>query len=137
MVAVKVFLANLENKIETLSCAELLEEACKDDQKQSAYKEIRQEVSVYLYLQYTLPLSLPPSLPLLLQVTFLSTLKHQNITRLIGVRTKPVYCLLLELAPMQSLRSMLKDYLLHKLTMEPITLKQCARQVICSLLMCM
>ena len=125
MVAVKVFLANLENKIETLSCAELLEEACKDDQKQSAYKEIRQEVSVYLYLQYTLPLSLP-----LLQVTFLSTLKHQNITRLIGVRTKPVYCLLLELAPMQSLRSMLKDYLLHKLTMEPITLKQCARQVI-------
>ena len=132
MVAVKVFLANLENKIETLSCAELLEEACKDDQKQSAYKEIRQEVSVYLYLQYTLPLSLP-----LLQVTFLSTLKHQNITRLIGVRTKPVYCLLLELAPMQSLRSMLKDYLLHKLTMEPITLKQCARQVICNLLMCM
>ena len=61
MVAVKVFLANLENKIETLSCAELLEEACKDDQKQSAYKEIRQEVSVYLYLQYTLPLSLLPS----------------------------------------------------------------------------
>ena len=64
MVAVKVFLANLDNKIETLSCAELLEEACKDDQKQSAYKEIRQEVSVYLYLQYTLPLSLPSlSLP--------------------------------------------------------------------------
>ena len=64
MVAVKVFLANLDNKIETLSCAELLEEACKDDQKQSAYKEIRQEVSVYLYLQYALPpLSLPPSPP--------------------------------------------------------------------------
>ena len=41
-----MFLSNLEGKIDSLSSAELLEEAGKDSQLRSAYKEIRQEVQM-------------------------------------------------------------------------------------------
>lgn len=56
-------------------------------------------------------------------------MEHPNITRLIGVRTQPVFGLLLELAPKKSLRNVLKDYHTHKLVLEPQTIKQCAKQV--------
>ena len=56
-------------------------------------------------------------------------LNHKNITQLKGVRTHPVLCLLLELAPKKALRSILKDYSSRKVSLEPLTLKQSAKQV--------
>jgi serine/threonine protein kinase/ankyrin repeat protein/GTPase SAR1 family protein len=103
IVAVKIFLTNVD--IEKYSSSELVGLAKHDNQIEHAYKEIRQEVS------------------------FLLTLKHEHITRLVGVRTKPVFCMLLELAPKKSLRSLLKDYQQLKCVLEPLTLKQCAKQI--------
>lgn len=71
----------------------------------SSYREIRQEVA------------------------FLSALDHPHLTQLCGVRTRPNMCLLLELAPLGSLRQQLKDYHNHNLVLEPLTLKLTTLQV--------
>jgi len=43
------------------------------------------------------------------EVSFLSTLHHENLTQLCGVSTNP-YMLLIELAPLGSLRTIIKEY---------------------------
>ena len=63
------------------------------------------------------------------EVAFLSALDHPHLTQLCGVRTRPNMCLLLELAPLGSLRQQLKDYHHHNLVLEPLTLKLTTLQV--------
>ena len=103
-VAVKIFLQEMDN-LENHSISELLLLSKRGKHLLSAYKEIRQEVS------------------------FLATLNNPFLTELCGVRTTPYMCLLLELAPKKSLRSMLKEYKECGLTLEPLTLKNTALQV--------
>jgi len=43
------------------------------------------------------------------EVSFLSTLHHNNLTQLCGVSTSP-FMLLIELAPLGSLRAIIKEY---------------------------
>ena len=43
------------------------------------------------------------------EVSFLSTLHHENLTQLCGVSTNP-FMLLIELAPLGSLRNIIKEY---------------------------
>ena len=43
------------------------------------------------------------------EVSFLSTLHHDNLTQLCGVSTSP-FLLLIELAPLGSLRTIIKEY---------------------------
>ena len=63
------------------------------------------------------------------EVAFLSALDHPHLTQLCGVRTTPHMCLLLELAPLGSLRNMLKEYQNNNLVLEPLTLKTTTLQV--------
>lgn len=101
-VAVKIFLSEDSSDA---SVSELLEQSKQPKHLLRAYREIRQEVS------------------------FLSNLEHQNLTKLLGVRTNPYMCLVLELAPKKSLRAILKEYKECLLTLEPLTLKNTALQV--------
>ena len=68
---------------------------------------------------------------------FLSALDHPHLTQLCGVRTRPSMCLLLELAPLGSLRLKLKEYLHHNLVLEPLTLKMTTLQVHTCTVYCM
>ena len=100
-----MFLQEIEGLVEQSSIAELLERSKQPRHILYAYKEIRQEVA------------------------FLSTLDHPNLTELCGVRTHPHMCLLLELAPKGSLRTMLKDYKECNRVLQPLTLKATTMQV--------
>ena len=71
------------------------------------------------------------------EVVFLSALDHPHLTQLCGVRTRPSMCLLLELAPLGSLRLKLKEYLHHNLVLEPLTLKMTTLQVHTCTVYCM
>lgn len=93
------------DSLENHSISELLALSKQDRHLLHAYKEIRQEVS------------------------FLATLNNPFLTELCGVRMTPYMCLLLELAPKKSLRSILKEYKECGLTLEPLTLKNTALQV--------
>ena len=93
------------DSLEHHSIAELLLFSKEPKHLLHAYKEIRQEVS------------------------FLAALNNPFLTELCGVRTSPYMCLLLELAPKKSLRSMLKEYKETGMTLEPLTLKNTALQV--------
>lgn len=64
------------------------------------------------------------------EVAFLSALDHPHLTQLCGVRTQPYICMLLELAPLGSLRVMLKEYLHNNLVLESLTLKATTLQVL-------
>ena len=103
-VAVKIFLQEMDS-LDNHSISELLGFSKQVKHLLHAYREIRQEVS------------------------FLATLNNPFLTELCGVRTDPYMCLLLELAPKKSLRSMLKEYKECGLTLEPLTLKTTALQV--------
>ncbi len=48
---------------------------------------------------------------------------------LCGVKLDPYMCLMLELAPKQSLRVMLKRYKEHRVFLEPLTIKNTVLQV--------
>lgn len=102
--AVKIFLQEMDN-LESHSISELLQLSKHPKHLLHAYREIRQEVS------------------------FLATLNNPFLTELCGVRTNPYMCLLLELAPKKSLRSLLKEYKECGLMLEPLTLKNTALQV--------
>ena len=93
------------DNVENYSISELLSLSKHPRHLLHAYREIRQEVS------------------------FLATLNNPFLTELCGVRTTPYMCLLLELAPKKSLRSMLKEYKECGCTLEPLTLKNTALQV--------
>ena len=86
--------------------AEILDDSLKPGNLHYAYQEIRQELAV------------------------LAKLNHPNLTELCGVRTHPHVCLLLELAPKNSLRAILKEYKECNLVLEPLTLKTSSVQVI-------
>lgn len=102
-IAVKVFLNDMDRlNVERKKTEELLEISRKPKNLVHAYKEIRQEVS------------------------FLSTLENPFLVEVFGVRTYPYMCFLLELAPMGSLFTILKEY---KTPLEALTLKNTARQV--------
>ena len=103
-VAVKIFLQEMDS-VDNHSIPELLQLSKHSKHLLHAYKEIRQEVS------------------------FLATLNNPFLTELCGVRTSPYMCLLLELAPKKSLRSILKEYKECGLALEPLTLKNTALQV--------
>ena len=62
-------------------------------------------------------------------MSFLAVLEHRNLTRLVGVRTSPYMCLLLELAPYGSLSRMLKVYKKYDVVLEPVTLQASILQV--------
>lgn len=104
-VAVKIFLDNVTDFLSDSSISELLELSRQPKHLLHAYKEIRQEVS------------------------FLSNLDHKNLTKLLGVRTSPYMCLVLELAPKKSLQAVLNDYKECLVVLEPLTLKSTALQV--------
>ena len=104
-IAVKFFLKELlvgDNL--DMSTKELLELTKQPEHLRFAYKEIRQEIS------------------------FLSNLDHQNLTKLCGVRTTPYMCLMLELAK-KSLRGIVDEYRDASVVMEPLTLTSTALQV--------
>ena len=63
------------------------------------------------------------------EVQFLSSLENPFVTELLGVRTSPYTCIMLELAPKGSLNSMLKGYESHGVVLQPLTLKNLALQV--------
>lgn len=63
------------------------------------------------------------------EVSFLALLDHPNLTQLVGVRTSPYMCLLLELAPHGSLSKMLKVYKKYDVMLEPVTLQASIYQV--------
>ena len=64
------------------------------------------------------------------EVSFLALLNHDNLTRLVGVRTSPYMCLMLELAPQGSLSKALKVYKKYDLVLEPVTLQLSISQVL-------
>ena len=103
-VAVKIFMENVEQLLETKSIRDILKESREPSHLLYAYHQIRQEVS------------------------FLSNLNHPNLTELCGVKTQPM-CLLLELAPKKSLRAVLKEYREKGWALEPLSLKVTAKQV--------
>ena len=103
-VAVKIFMENVEQLLETKSIRDILKESREPSHLLYAYHQIRQEVS------------------------FLSNLNHPNLTELCGVKTQPM-CLLLELAPKKGLGSVLKEYRDRRLALEPLSLKVTAKQV--------
>lgn len=112
-VAVKVFLKELDDKMDRMTISELLEISKEPRQLVHSYREIRQEVA------------------------FLSALEHRNLAELDSVRIHPFMCLLLELAPQKSLRNLLKDYKRHSVLLEPLTLKATTQQVavVCKVLL--
>lgn len=62
------------------------------------------------------------------EVLFLSTLRHQNLTQLCGVSTHP-FMLLIELAPLGSLGSILKQYRAANQVLTPAVLQASMHQV--------
>lgn len=103
-VAAKFFLQDGEQN-SNKSISQLLEVSKQSNHLEYAYYEIRKEVSI------------------------LSKLCHKNLNKLCGVLTKPFMCLMSELAPKNSLRTILKQYKECSLTLEPCTLKITALQV--------
>ena len=102
--AVKIFMQNVDELLETRSIRDVLKESREPRNLLYAYHQIRQEVS------------------------FLSNLNHPNLTELCGVKTQPM-CLLLELAPKRSLKAILKEYRERRISMEPLSLKLASEQV--------
>ena len=68
------------------------------------------------------------------EVSFLSTLHHENLTQLCGVSTSP-FMLLIELAPLGSLRTIIKEYRAADMALASSVLCQSMAQV-CSVSMC-
>lgn len=64
------------------------------------------------------------------EANFLSTLHHDNLTKLCGVRTNP-FMLLIELAPFGSLSTVLKQYHKAKDVLAPAVLQASVYQVNC------
>ena len=64
------------------------------------------------------------------EVSFLAVLHHPNLTRLVGARTSPYMCLMLELAPHGSLSKALKVYKKYDVVLEPVTLQHSISQVV-------
>ena len=62
------------------------------------------------------------------EVNFLSTLHHENLTQLCGVRTNP-FMLLTELAPFGSLSTVLKQYRCANKVLAPAVLQASVYQV--------
>ena len=62
------------------------------------------------------------------EVSFLSTLHHDNLTQLCGVSTNP-FMLLIELAPLGSLRAIIKEYKAVDVALTPSALCQSMIQV--------
>lgn len=62
------------------------------------------------------------------EVLFLSTLHHHNLTQLCGVSTHP-FMLLIELAPLGSLGSILKQYRAANQVLTPAVLQASMHQV--------
>lgn len=62
------------------------------------------------------------------EVSFLSTLHHHNLTQLCGVSTHP-FMLLMELAPLGSLGSILKQYRAVNQVLTPAVLQASMHQV--------
>lgn len=62
------------------------------------------------------------------EVSFLSSLHHENLTQLCGVCTNP-FMLLIELAPLGSLRSVLNDYQTANAALSSPVLCQSIKQV--------
>ena len=62
------------------------------------------------------------------EVLFLSTLCHENLTQLCGVNTHP-FMLLMELAPLGSLGSILKQYRTANQVLTPAVLQASMHQV--------
>ena len=62
------------------------------------------------------------------EVLFLSTLHHKNLTQLCGVSTHP-FMLLMELAPLGSLGSILKQYRAANQVLSPAILQASMHQV--------
>lgn len=63
------------------------------------------------------------------EVRILSSLKSEFVPELLGVKTSPYTCILLELAPKGSLNAILKEYAGHGSVLQPVTLKCLALQV--------
>ena len=111
-VAIKVLLPEADHKLQYSTLKEVLQSASSDHPIPQSYHDVRQEVSI------------------------LSKLNHDNLTKLCGVRTTPIIqgatsmiCLMLELASKRSLRDVLKQYRNAKRLLEPITLKTTICQV--------
>lgn len=62
------------------------------------------------------------------EVSFLSALHHENLTKLCGVSTNP-YMLLIELAPLGSLGAILKQYRAANTILTPVLLQASMLQV--------
>ena len=62
------------------------------------------------------------------EVSFLSSLHHENLTQLCGVCTNP-YMLLIELAPLGSLRSIISEYQTADAALSSPVLSQSIKQV--------
>lgn len=62
------------------------------------------------------------------EVSFLSTLHHDNLTQLSGISTNP-FMLLIELAPLGSLGSILKQYQAASKILSPVLLQASMLQV--------
>jgi len=111
-VAIKVLLPEADHKLQYSTLKEVLQSASSDHLIPQSYHDVRQEVSI------------------------LSKLHHDNLTKLCGVRTTPIIqgttsmiCLMLELASKRSLRDVLKRYRNAKRLLEPSTLKTTICQV--------
>ena len=111
-VAIKVLLPEADRKLVDSTLKEVLQSASSDHLIPQSYHDVRQEVSI------------------------LSKLHHDNLTKLCGVRTTPIItgttsmiCLMLELASKRSLRDVLKRYRNGKRLLEPATLKATICQV--------
>ena len=66
------------------------------------------------------------------EVNFLSTLSHCHLTPLCGVRTNP-FMLIIELAPLGSLSTILKQYQHTNKVLTPVVLQASLNQVIMKL----
>jgi len=107
-----VLLSEADHQLQDFTLKEVLQLASSDDLIPKSYHNVRQEVSI------------------------LSKLRHDNLTKLCGVRTTPIIqgttsmiCLMLELASKRSLKYVLKQYKNAKRLLEPITLKTTIYQV--------
>ena len=110
-VAIKVLLPEADHKVQNSTLEEVLLSTSSDNLVIQSYHGVRQEVS------------------------YLSKLQHDNLTKFYGVRTTPIMqgatsitCLMFELAK-QNIRDVLKQYRNVKRTLEPVTLKNTICQV--------
>ena len=104
-VAFKFFLEHAEQRKNNFDVEQLLKDVDRHNQYQKVYEAVRKEVS------------------------FLAKLKHNHLTKLVGVATSPRVCMVLELAPKGSLRDILKEYNKSGNPLLPLTMKMCAEQV--------